>query len=162
MRRGALFSGLLFGDDATLALATDGARHATQRLAAPSSGPRTTLQSGGTTTIPLKKELGTVRVYLELEAVRFEERLRYAIDVDDALLARAVPFLLAQTLVESAIRRMKSEMRSESFHRIPPRVIMAYGPPTKRRTHLSNGTSVTGQVFVLYFCAAADCAQATC
>ena len=75
--------------------------------------------------------------------------VRSATDVDDALLARAVPFLLAQTLVENAIKRMKSEIRSESSHRIPPRLIMAYSPPTKRKAHLSNGTSVTGQVFVL-------------
>ncbi|NBB87985.1 MAG: sensor histidine kinase [Bacteroidetes bacterium] len=65
---------------------------------------RTALQSGDTTTVPLEKELDTVRVYLELEAVRFEDRLRYEVDADDDLLKHEVPFLLVQTLVENAIK----------------------------------------------------------
>ena len=65
---------------------------------------RTTLQAGDTTTLPLREELQTVRVYLELEAVRLEERLRYSIDVDEALGDEPVPFLLIQTLVENGIK----------------------------------------------------------
>lgn len=65
---------------------------------------RTTLQAGDTATCPLREELRTVRVYLELEAVRLEERLRYTIDVDDTLGDCPVPFLLIQTLVENGIK----------------------------------------------------------
>lgn len=65
---------------------------------------RTTLQGGDTTTVPLRDELDTVRVYLELEAVRFEDRLRYRIDVPDALLPCPVPFLIVQLLVENGIK----------------------------------------------------------
>jgi hypothetical protein len=65
---------------------------------------RTTLQVDDVKTVPLEEELSTVQTYLELETVRFEERLDYRIDASDAALDRAVPFLLVQTLVENGIK----------------------------------------------------------
>jgi hypothetical protein len=65
---------------------------------------RTTLQVDDVKTVPLKEELSTVRTYLELETVRFEERLQYEIDASEAALRRPVPFLLVQTLVENSIK----------------------------------------------------------
>lgn len=65
---------------------------------------RTTLQVDDVKTVPLAEELSTVRTYLELEKVRFEERLQYEIDATDAARDRPVPFLLVQTLVENAIK----------------------------------------------------------
>jgi LytS/YehU family sensor histidine kinase len=65
---------------------------------------RYTLQvsRGGATT--LERELEVTRQYLELEAMRFEARLRYAIDVEPAALSHLLPPLLLQTLVENAIK----------------------------------------------------------
>lgn len=65
---------------------------------------RTTLQVGDVKTVPLEDELTTVQTYLELEKVRFEERLQYEIDVPPDVRTRPVPFLLLQTLVENAIK----------------------------------------------------------
>lgn len=65
---------------------------------------RNTLQVDDVKTVPLEEELSTVRTYLELESVRFEDRLQYEINADDGALNRPVPFLLVQTLVENGIK----------------------------------------------------------
>jgi len=65
---------------------------------------RNTLQVDDVKTVPLEEELSTVRTYLELESVRFEDRLRYEIDASDEALNRPVPFLLVQTLAENGIK----------------------------------------------------------
>ena len=65
---------------------------------------RSTLQVDDVKTVPLDEELSTVRTYLELESVRFEDRLRYDIAADEETLGRPVPFLLVQTLVENGIK----------------------------------------------------------
>ena len=65
---------------------------------------RTTLQVDDVKTVPLEEELSTVRTYLELERVRFEDRLDYEIDAAEEALGHPVPFLLVQTLVENGIK----------------------------------------------------------
>jgi len=65
---------------------------------------RTTLQVDDVKTVPLEEELSTVQTYLELERVRFEERLQYEIDASEAAVDCPVPFLLVQTLVENGIK----------------------------------------------------------
>jgi LytS/YehU family sensor histidine kinase len=70
---------------------------------------RSTLQVDDVKTVPLEEELSTVRTYLELETVRFEDRLQYEINASDAALQRPVPFLLVQTLVENGIKHGVAE-----------------------------------------------------
>jgi signal transduction histidine kinase len=72
---------------------------------------RTTLQVDDVKTVPLDEELSTVCTYLELEMVRFEDRLQYEIDASDAARERPVPFLLGQTLVENAIKHGIAEQQ---------------------------------------------------
>lgn len=55
-------------------------------------------------TVALSAELEAVRAYLELEAVRLEERLRYSIDIGPDVVEVRVPPMLLQTLVENAIK----------------------------------------------------------
>lgn len=55
-------------------------------------------------TVPLGEELDIVKDYLELERMRFEERLRTRFDVDQSLEREPVPPMLLQTLVENAVR----------------------------------------------------------
>jgi LytS/YehU family sensor histidine kinase len=64
---------------------------------------RHTLQRGRARTATLESEIEATQHYLELEALRFESRLRYEIDVDPSALDDAVPPMLVQTLVENAI-----------------------------------------------------------
>jgi len=65
---------------------------------------RTTLKSSQTLTVPLQKELDLVRTYLELEAVRLEERLTFTIHAEPGAGEVPVPPMLVQTLVENGIK----------------------------------------------------------
>ena len=65
---------------------------------------RHTLQAGKESTVPLAAEIEMVRIYLELEAVRFEERLRTDIDVAADAGGVPVPAMLVQSLVENGVK----------------------------------------------------------
>jgi LytS/YehU family sensor histidine kinase len=54
--------------------------------------------------ISLSDEMQLQRLYLDIEAVRFPDRLRVAVDVAEELLDAQVPTLLLQPLVENAIK----------------------------------------------------------
>jgi signal transduction histidine kinase len=54
--------------------------------------------------VPLREEIDLVERYLEIEQVRFGERLRVEIEVDPATSEVPVPYLLLQPLVENAVR----------------------------------------------------------
>ncbi len=54
--------------------------------------------------VPLGEEIDIVRAYLELERMRYEERLRVSIDVPVDLEREHVPPMVLQTLVENAVR----------------------------------------------------------
>ena len=53
---------------------------------------------------PLSEEIRLQQLYLEIEAVRFPERLRIAIDVPEELAEVAVPGMILQPLVENAVK----------------------------------------------------------
>jgi two-component system, LytTR family, sensor kinase len=65
---------------------------------------RATLDSGGAEEVPLRQELELLERYLDIERVRFRDRLDVAVDVEPECLAAAVPNLILQPLVENAIR----------------------------------------------------------
>ena len=54
--------------------------------------------------VPLQEELATLRLYTQIQQVRFGERLRLTWSIDDAALGAAVPHMLLQPLVENAIK----------------------------------------------------------
>ncbi len=54
--------------------------------------------------IPLEEELNLVKTYLDLEQVRFEERLLTEFDIAQNSLTCEIPPLMIQTLVENAIK----------------------------------------------------------
>ena len=54
--------------------------------------------------IPLREELALARAYLDVEQVRFEDRLAVSVESDPALAEALVPALLLQPLIENAIR----------------------------------------------------------
>jgi signal transduction histidine kinase len=86
----------------------EAARAVTQQLA---ELYRLILKVATEATTPLSDELAIVKHYLDVERVRYGERLRYAIDVDPVLLDEHVPSLLLQTLVENAIKHGISKAR---------------------------------------------------
>lgn len=53
---------------------------------------------------PLASELQLLRKYLEIEQIRFGDRLRVAWDVDDHVITALVPPLILQPVVENALR----------------------------------------------------------
>ncbi len=55
-------------------------------------------------TVELREELKTVEDYLELEKVRYEERLDYSIQAEPQTLYWQVPPMMLQTLVENGIK----------------------------------------------------------
>ena len=70
---------------------------------------RNSLNSSSKTKIPLKEELDQCRDYLEMEKIRFEDRLQYEINVQDAISGFTLPPLSIQTLVENAIKHGLNE-----------------------------------------------------
>jgi len=77
------------------------AREMVQRLA---DFLRSSLTLGRVPWIELERELALVSSYLEIEQVRFGERLRVRVDMDEGLGRVPVPPLLLQPLVENAVR----------------------------------------------------------
>ena len=65
---------------------------------------RSSLVGDPTEDVPLIEEIQLQRLYLDIEAIRFPERLRVAIDLPDALARACVPGLILQPLVENAIK----------------------------------------------------------
>ena len=69
-----------------------------------SSFLRFTLINEAEAKVPLTQEIETLKLYLDIEKMRFEERLRTNFDIDPAASNALVPSLLLQPLVENAIK----------------------------------------------------------
>ncbi len=65
---------------------------------------RLSLDSVGQQEVPLEQELTFLDRYLQIEKVRFGDRLVVTMDVDDATLDAFVPNLILQPLVENALK----------------------------------------------------------
>ena len=65
---------------------------------------RNTLLMNKNKEIVLEEELRIVKDYLDLEQIRYEERLRYEMDIDETSKAKLVPPLIVQAQVENAIK----------------------------------------------------------
>jgi two-component system, LytTR family, sensor kinase len=65
---------------------------------------RATLASDGRQEVRLREELALANAYIDIMRVRFGDRLRVRVNVDERLLDEAVPSFLLHPLVENAIR----------------------------------------------------------
>ncbi|WP_438822991.1 sensor histidine kinase [Novosphingobium cyanobacteriorum] len=65
---------------------------------------RQSLTADPTADVPLADEIALQRAYLEIEAVRFPERLRCEFDIPPALENACVPGMILQPLVENSIK----------------------------------------------------------
>ena len=79
---------------------------------------RMNLESAGTQITTLNRELEFVNCYLEIEQVRFEERLSLNFDIAPETLDAHVPLLLLQPLVDNAVKHGISRMTSGGSIRI--------------------------------------------
>jgi len=62
--------------------------------------------------VTLQEEVEYLQRYIDIQKIRFGDRLRVSIDIPDELLAMQVPSLLLQPLVENAIKHGVSKRRS--------------------------------------------------
>jgi LytS/YehU family sensor histidine kinase len=65
---------------------------------------RYTLINEPTAQVTLAQEVETLKLYLEIEKMRFEDRLRPSFNIDPAVASARLPSLLLQPLVENAIK----------------------------------------------------------
>jgi sensor histidine kinase YesM len=107
---------------------------------------RYSLASDRLDTVTLAEELRIVDEYLDLERVRFEERLRVERDVDAAALRSRIPPMLVQTLVDNAIKHGIGELPAGgvmrmAIHQVDGRVEILVsntgrlGPPAREPGH---------------------------
>jgi two-component system, LytTR family, sensor kinase len=65
---------------------------------------RATLADDASQTVSLAQDMETLQLYLDIERMRFEDRLRVEIDIDPSAAETRIPALLLQPLVENAIK----------------------------------------------------------
>jgi two-component sensor histidine kinase len=65
---------------------------------------RSTLENAGKQEVPLKEELEFLELYLDIQQMRFSDRLRVEMKIEPEALNALVPNLILQPLVENAIR----------------------------------------------------------
>ena len=65
---------------------------------------RYTLENAGKQEVPLKEELEFLELYLDIQQMRFSDRLKVEMHVEPEVLDALVPNLILQPLVENAIR----------------------------------------------------------
>ncbi|MEH3102119.1 sensor histidine kinase [Sphingomonas adhaesiva] len=118
-----------------------------------SSFLRYTLANEPTAHVTVAQEMETLKLYLEIEKMRFEDRLRPIFDVDPAVEKARLPSLLLQPLVENAIKYAVTPQEDGAEIRVSVRLVgervllgvSDTGPglmPTKSRPSLSTGVGI--------------------
>lgn len=112
---------------------------------------RLTLQNPGSEEISLEKELDFLRRYLDIEQLRFQDRLHAQFDVAPETLTALVPNLILQPVVENAVRHGVSAQTGSGMIRISAKrsngqlqiVITDNGPGLPQRITLGIGIAAT-------------------
>lgn len=73
--------------------------------------------------VTLAQEIETLQLYLDIERMRFEERLRTHFEIEDAALPAQLPAMLLQPLVENAIKYAVSPQEEGARIALTARVI---------------------------------------
>jgi two-component system, LytTR family, sensor kinase len=79
---------------------------------------RVTLDSASAQEVPLRAELETTRLYLDIMDARFGDRLSWSFDVGAPLLDERVPSFLLQPLVENVVRHGIGESNQRTTIRV--------------------------------------------
>jgi hypothetical protein len=104
--------------NAVLALIPEDPKRAESVLERTTALLRASLRVDPSGLVPLREEMALVTDYLEIEAVRFEAKLRWTVDVPADLMAVAVPAFSVQTLVENAVKHAASSRREGASIRV--------------------------------------------
>jgi sensor histidine kinase YesM len=94
---------------ALLSKDTEGARKMITRLG---DFLRLTLENSGSMEVTLRQEIEFLNGYLEIERIRFQDRLTTDIKIDPAVLDARVPNLILQPIVENAMKHAVVNSRS--------------------------------------------------
>jgi two-component system, LytTR family, sensor kinase len=94
---------------ALLSKDTEGARKMITRLG---DFLRLTLENSGSMEVTLQQEIEFLNGYLEIERIRFQDRLTTDIKIDPAVLEARVPNLILQPIVENAMKHAVVNSRS--------------------------------------------------
>lgn len=100
---------------------TGRAERAEEMLLALSTFFRTSLSLDPSADVTLAEEIDLQRLYLDIEKVRFPERLKVEIDIDPEVESARLPALILQPLVENAIKYGVSRTRDQVTVRIAAR-----------------------------------------
>lgn len=115
---------------------------------------RLTLDTSAAAEVSLRQEIDFLQRYLEIEQVRFEDRLEVNFEVDPVTLDAAVPNFLLQPLVENALRhglahRLEGALLRIECRRADGRLTMTVtdnGPgPQEKEFHPGYGLGITQQ-----------------
>ena len=82
---------------------------------------RMTLQSSGEPIVTLKQEIYFLKTYLDIEKVRFQERLATEFVYEENLLSAKIPNLILQPLVENSIKHGISRMKEHGKIKVSAR-----------------------------------------
>lgn len=72
--------------------------------------------------VPLQYELNSVRLYLDIEKVRFEERMRIELDIAPEAEQALIPSMLLQPLIENAVKHAIARSEEGGMIRITAKV----------------------------------------
>jgi LytS/YehU family sensor histidine kinase len=108
---------------------------------------RLTLKSSDAQTVDFEQELEFLKCYLDIEHIRFQDRLTVEMDIDPHALKATVPNLILQPIVENAVRHGVARQTSHGHitiraRREGERLIMTVednGPGLKAQ---SNGSGI--------------------
>ncbi|WP_375287219.1 sensor histidine kinase, partial [Sphingomonas sp.] len=114
---------------------------------------RYTLANEPTAHVTIAQEVETLKLYLEIEKMRFEERLRPRFEIDPAVEKAQLPSLLLQPLVENAIKYAVTPKEEGAEICVTARLagervqiaVSDTGPglqPTRNRPSLSTGVGI--------------------
>ncbi|MFN4234086.1 MAG: sensor histidine kinase [Bacteroidia bacterium] len=97
------------------ALIDENPEKAKQALTKFSNILRNALQMGKTKLVPFSQELQLVKDYLDVESIRYEERLNVSYSIDNSSNDFFIPPMMLQTLVENAIKHGISKFAKAGY-----------------------------------------------
>ena len=68
--------------------------------------------------VMLEDEINTLKKYIEIQKVRFGDRITFYLEIDDDVLSTPVPRLILQPLIENSIAHGVSQMQAGGFIKI--------------------------------------------